>query len=65
MKYSDFDSMPLVLSVGDVAETLEIGRNKAYGLVNSGTIKALKIGNHFRIPRDAFVAFLKAEHQIA
>ena len=44
MVYHNFDSMPLVLSVEDVADTLAIGRNKAYGLVNSGTIKALKIG---------------------
>lgn len=61
MTYMRFDDMPLVLSVTDIADTLMIGRNKAYNLVNSGQIKALRIGNHYRIPREAFLAFLKFE----
>ena len=61
MVYMKFEDMPLVLSVGDIADTLMIGRNKAYSLVNSGKIKALRIGNHYRIPRDSFLAFLKGE----
>lgn len=59
MIYNNFDVMPLVLSVEDIADTLAIGRNKAYSLVNTGTIKALKIGQHYRIPRDEFIKFVK------
>ena len=59
MTYTNFDTMPLVLSVEDIADTLAIGRNKAYGLVNTGAIKALKIGQHYRIPRDEFINFIK------
>ena len=59
MIYMDFNSMPLVLSVYDVADTLSIGRNKAYALVKSGEIQALRVGNSFRIPRDAFIEFLR------
>ena len=59
MIYSNFESMPFVLTVGDIADTLAIGRNKAYDLVNSGRIKALKLGNHYRIPRENFISFLK------
>ena len=65
MVYHNFDSMPLVLSVEDVADTLAIGRNKAYGLVNSGTIKALKIGKHYRVPREEFIDFIKKGAQSA
>ena len=65
MVYNNFDPMPLVLSVEDIADTLAIGRNKAYGLVNSGTIKALKIGQHYRIPRDEFIEFVKKGAQSA
>ena len=61
MKYSSFDSMPFVLSVFDIADTLHIGRNKAYELVNSGHIKALKVGNQYRVPKDAFISFIKGE----
>ena len=65
MVYHNFDSMPLVLSVEDVADTLAIGRNKAYGLVSSGTIKALKIGQHYRVPREEFIDFIKKGAQSA
>ena len=46
MVYRNFDSMPLVLEVSDISDTLKIGRNKAYELIGSGAIKAIKIGNH-------------------
>ena len=65
MVYNNFDVMPLVLSVEDIADTLAIGRNKAYSLVNNGTIKALKIGQHYRIPRDEFIEFVKKGAQSA
>lgn len=61
MTYARFEDMPLVLSVEDIADTLMIGRNKAYDLVKSGQVKALWLGNHYRIPRDAFLKFLKGE----
>ena len=51
MKYFNFDSMPLVLSVDDICDTLAIGRNKGYELINSGRIPAIRIGNHFQIGR--------------
>ena len=65
MVYANFEAMPLVLSVEDIADTLAIGRNKAYGLVNSGTIKALKIGQHYRIPREEIIDFIKKGVQSA
>ena len=58
MVYKDIDSMPLVITVVDIADTLAIGRCKAYSLVNSGKIKSLKIGCTYRIPREAFVEYL-------
>ena len=36
MIYANFESMPLVLSVEDIADTLAIGRNKACGLKKWG-----------------------------
>ena len=65
MTYTNFDTMPLVLSVEDIADTLAIGRNKAYALVNTGTIKALKIGQHYRIPRAEFIKIKKKGAQSA
>ena len=65
MVYRSTEDMPLVLNVEDIADTLMIGRNKADNLVNSGKIKALRIANHYRIPRDSFIAFLKGERTSA
>ena len=65
MVYRSTEDMPLVLNVEDIADTLMIGRNKAYNLVNSGKIKALRIGNHYRIPRDSFITLLKGERTSA
>lgn len=61
MVYTNFETMPFVLTVEDIADTLAIGRNKAYSLVSTGKIKALKLGHHYRIPRDEFISFLKKE----
>ena len=65
MIYTNFESMPLVLGVADIADTLAIGRNKAYELINSGAIRSIKIGQHYRIPREAFIDFLKKGAQSA
>ena len=65
MKYTNFNDLPLVLNVVDIADTLAIGKNKAYTLVNSGQIRALKLGNHYRIPREAFIAFIRVDEAVA
>ena len=62
MTYRTFESMPFVLNVIDVADTLNIGRNAAYNLVNSGQIKSVKVGNHYRIPRDSFIDFINGDN---
>lgn len=59
MCYKNFADMPLVLDVVDIADTLAIGRNQAYRLVSSGEIEHIKIGVQYRIPREAFKAFIE------
>ena len=61
MKYNTFDAMPLILEVSDISDTLKIGRNKAYELIGSGAIKAIKIGNHYKVLRESFIDFLKGD----
>ena len=63
MTYNNFDSMPLVMEVQDIADTLRIGRNRAYQLVNSGEIKAIKVGNHYRVSRESFINFIRGESE--
>jgi len=63
--YHSFEAMPLTLTVRDIADTLSIGRNAAYNLVNEGVLPCVRIGTQIRIPRDAFIRFLQGERQSA
>ena len=65
MRYHDFETMPIIIEVRDIADTLQIGRNRAYDLIHSGEIRAVKVGNHYRIPRAAFVQFLMGNSEEA
>ena len=64
MKYTDFSSMPLVLTIPDVAETLQIVRSAAYALARSGELFTIKVGSQIRVPRSALIAYLKAEAEV-
>ena len=46
-----FNSYPDVLSVKQLCEILDIGKNTAYKLLQSGEIKNIKIGKVYKIPK--------------
>jgi excisionase family DNA binding protein len=50
-----------VLTVEDVAARLGIGRNAAYGLVQSGYIPSLRFGRRYLIPRAVFARLVSGE----
>lgn len=52
------DSIPVVLSVQQLAAVLQIGRNSAYELVKSGQIRSIRIGRTIRIPQTALFDYL-------
>jgi len=60
MTYKSIDQLPLVLNVNQLAEVLGIGLNRAYALVRSGSIRNIRIGRQYKIPKDALSAFLAA-----
>ena len=49
-----------VLTVTDVKNILKIGTNRAYDLVRAGTIKSLRIGNQYRIPKKCMIDYLES-----
>ncbi len=53
------DKRPQVLMVRDLMPILKISHNTAYALVRSGQIRSVRIGNTYRIPRDAVDECLK------
>ena len=58
---TDISALPLVLTIEDVMKVFSIGRNSAYELVRAGTIRSVRIGHTYRIPRDAVSDFLRNE----
>ncbi len=55
----DYEHLPQILTVPEVANILRIGRNAAYQLVTDGNIRCIHIGRSIRIPRAALVQFLE------
>ncbi len=56
----NFDDLPMMLTVDELAKVLRIGRNAAYQMVKDGLIRSIRVGRTrrtIRIPRDAIIQF--------
>lgn len=47
-----------LLTITDFCKAANVGRTRAYQLINQGRIKALKLGRKTLIPRAAFEEFI-------
>ena len=47
-----------ILSVGDICEILFIGRNRAYELLNSGSLRGFRVGRTWRIPKNSLETYI-------
>ena len=47
-----------VITITELRDILNIGRNAAYDLLNSGEIHAFRIGRNWKIPKEAVVHYL-------
>lgn len=47
-----------ILTVEEVMELLNIGKNTAYSLLESGEIKAFRIGRMWKIPRKSVYDYI-------
>lgn len=50
-----------LLTVEGVCEALDIGRNKCYQLLNSGEIKAFRVGRAWKIPKEAVEQYIRLQ----
>ena len=48
-----------LITTDELCELLMIGKNTAYALLNSGKIKAFRIGRHWKIPKCAVYQYIK------
>ena len=53
-----FLQYPDVVTIQQVMEMLNIGKNKAYELIQNGTIQTVRIGKKYIIPKVAVIQFL-------
>lgn len=49
----------ILLRPTEVADTLAIGRSKAYALIASGEIPSVRIGSSVRVPAEALRRWIK------
>lgn len=47
-----------VLTVKELGQALNIGRNTCYRLLQDGTIKSIKVGSSYRIPKNYILEYL-------
>ena len=47
-----------ILTVEDLMELLNIGKNTAYSLLESGEVKAFRIGRMWKIPRKSVHVYI-------
>ena len=59
-KYTNYDDLPLMLSVPDVASILGISRAGAYELVRSDGFPSLRIGSRIVVPKERFIDWINA-----
>lgn len=53
-----FDSYPEVVSVEEIQQMLRIGKNAVYQLLKDGTIKSIKVGKRYVVPKKYIIDFL-------
>ena len=58
-KWTDWDQVPLVLGVKDVAELLGVHYNTVKKMVQDGRLPAVKVGRAWRVRREAVQAMLE------
>lgn len=47
-----------ILTVQELMDALNIGRNSAYDLLNRGEIAAFRIGRSWKIPKDSVIHYI-------
>jgi len=53
-----FNNYPDVVSVADIQSMLNIGRSYAYMLVQEGSIRSIRMGRKYIIPKQSVINYL-------
>ena len=56
--YKNYDELPLMLSVKELATVLGISRTSAYELTKDKKFPSIKVGSRVVIPKDKFIKWI-------
>jgi excisionase family DNA binding protein len=59
--FTEWDAVPLILTVSQAREILTVSRETIYALIRTGELRTRKIGRRRVIPKVALREFLDAE----
>lgn len=48
-----------LMTVEQLCKVLQIGKNTAYKLIQTGAIKGFRVGRSWKIPRDSVIEYIK------
>lgn len=60
-----YNNFPELITIEDMCDILSIGKNSAYDLLNTGKVKAFRIGSHWKITREAIDEFIRKESNLS
>lgn len=60
-----FPEFPDIVTVTQLQEMLGVSRHLAYDLINDGSIRGLKIGNAFKIPKVSVIEYVMDQNRTA
>ena len=60
-----FPDLPDIVTVTQLQEMLGVSRHLAYDLINDGSIRGLKIGNAFKIPKVNVIEYVMDQKRVA
>ena len=60
-----FPDFPDIVTVAQLQEMLGVSRHLAYDLINDGSIRGLKIGNSFKIPKVSVIEYVMDQNRSA
>ena len=54
-----YENIPEIMTLRECRELLKIGKNTMLELIHSGELSAFRIGNRWKIPKEAVLEFIK------
>ena len=65
MSFKSLEELPALMTVTDLADVLQISRNKAYSLARSRSLCALRVAGQIRIEKHSLLDYLETLRQTA